>query len=62
MVVYGYSATEIHAEVETFEVLCANCHRREHHDQDVTEGGAASPIDESPTDTPSKRERLRFRQ
>jgi hypothetical protein len=59
MVVYGYSATDIHAEVETCEVLCANCDRREHYGPDVPEEGAASPLDASPTDTPTKRERLR---
>jgi hypothetical protein len=30
MVTNGYSAADLHAEIQKCEVLCANCHRKEH--------------------------------
>jgi len=30
MVTHGYSTAELHEEIERCELLCANCHRREH--------------------------------
>ncbi|WP_436925241.1 homing endonuclease associated repeat-containing protein [Halosimplex amylolyticum] len=32
MVSYGYAKESIRAEIENCEVLCANCHRREHYE------------------------------
>jgi hypothetical protein len=31
MVTFGYGTAALRAEIEKCEVLCANCHRREHH-------------------------------
>lgn len=30
MVTYGYGKTELRSEIETCEILCTNCHRKEH--------------------------------
>jgi len=36
MVVNGYSKASIREEIERCIVLCANCHRLEHHDSELT--------------------------
>lgn len=35
MVAFGYGRKAIREEIEKCDVLCANCHRQEHHDLDV---------------------------
>ena len=32
MITYGYGVAKLEAEIEKCDVLCANCHRREHYE------------------------------
>ena len=44
MITYGYGVAKLEAEIEKCDVLCANCHRREHYEipDAVTPPGAPS--------------------